>query len=502
MPDLLITRRIKMFYIKDMLDIKIDNNPEGIYLLKSDWDDFGYRTTFSVVIYRKKEGKEGYIDLGSIKIAFKDSSRFDFKDNGSKYRYAYVYDSLEKIFERLPDDYISLGQDLYYYKDFIENLGKEKLNLLNDVIINEQYFQLILENNDVFKQSLARFFSKEMYNQVVNFFDGKDIFEDSYGFTIFNYKNTDLGFSVATKSILPTNVHAIIGSNGVGKTRLLESIVKSYNNNIYKELNIETIDSDLKKHQFQHLVFATTSIFSELKPLSEEDSLEYGFNLIGFHPNKEEFISSIANAVLRCILKNRENIFKIYLENISINQSLRNVRNELCEILDKWYFNDEEDNIKAIKKAISHMSSGNMTIIYIIASIIHFVEQKTLILIDEPETHLHPTLLSSFISTINRVAKLYNAMIVIATHSPVVLQEIPSTCVWKIFDTKVERPIINTFGENVGIITRDVYGLESKNSGFIKFIQGRSMNELREIKKQLGSEALFEFLSKEGGKNE
>jgi hypothetical protein len=55
-----------------------------------------------------------------------------------------------------------------------------------------------------------------------------------------------------------------------------------------------------------------------------------------------------------------------------------------------------------------------------------------------------------------------------------VLQEVPSSCVWKIRRSGIrvvaERPDIETFGENVGILTREVFGLEVTSSGFHKML--------------------------------
>jgi hypothetical protein len=51
-----------------------------------------------------------------------------------------------------------------------------------------------------------------------------------------------------------------------------------------------------------------------------------------------------------------------------------------------------------------------------------------------------------------------------------VLQEIPSACVWKLYRTRASseksRPSIETFGENVGTLTREVFGLEVEKAGF------------------------------------
>ena len=51
-----------------------------------------------------------------------------------------------------------------------------------------------------------------------------------------------------------------------------------------------------------------------------------------------------------------------------------------------------------------------------------------------------------------------------------VLQEVPKSCTWKLWRSghlsKVERLETESFGENVGILTREVFGLEHTDSGF------------------------------------
>lgn len=46
-------------------------------------------------------------------------------------------------------------------------------------------------------------------------------------------------------------------------------------------------------------------------------------------------------------------------------------------------------------------------------------------LIDEPEGHLHPPLLSAFVRALSELLVNRNGVAIIATHSPVVLQEVP-----------------------------------------------------------------------------
>lgn len=126
---------------------------------------------------------------------------------------------------------------------------------------------------------------------------------------------------------------------------------------------------------------------------------------------------------------------------------------------------------------------------------------------------MHPPLLSAFIRALSDLLYDQNGIAIVATHSPVVLQEIPRLCVSKIqrvgLATNVERPSIETFGENVGVLTREVFGLEVVKSGFHKLLtksvaEGQTYEEIiRSYNEQLGMEAkvLLKLLINERDKN-
>ena len=109
-----------------------------------------------------------------------------------------------------------------------------------------------------------------------------------------------------------------------------------------------------------------------------------------------------------------------------------------------------------------------------ITKLVEKVEEKTLVLMDEPEAHLHPPLLSAFVRALSDLLINRNGVAIVATHSPVVLQEVPASCAWKIvrhgIAARADRPEIETFSENVGILTREVFGLEVTRSGFHKLL--------------------------------
>ena len=145
------------------------------------------------------------------------------------------------------------------------------------------------------------------------------------------------------------------------------------------------------------------------------------------------------------------------------------------------------------------LSSGHAIILLTVTRLVELVDEKTLVLLDEPEGHLHPPLLSAFVRCLSDLLVKRNGVAIIASHSPVVLQEVPQSCAWKLRRSRgvsvAERPTLETFGENVGLLTREVFGLEVTRAGFHQLLrravdEGRSYDAVVDyFKDQLGVEA-------------
>jgi class 3 adenylate cyclase len=91
--------------------------------------------------------------------------------------------------------------------------------------------------------------------------------------------------------------------------------------------------------------------------------------------------------------------------------------------------------------------------------------RRSLVLYDEPETHLHPPLIAALMKAIRIILEERNAFAVVATHSPVVIQETLARhvrVVRRIGDSfHIITPDHETFGENAGALTYDVFGLSA-----------------------------------------
>ena len=128
------------------------------------------------------------------------------------------------------------------------------------------------------------------------------------------------------------------------------------------------------------------------------------------------------------------------------------------------------NNGASAQELFSRLSSGHKVILLTLTCLVAITMERTLVLMDEPENHLHPPLLSAFVRALSALLIQKNGLAIISTHSPVILQEVPKNCIWQLYRNntilRAVRPERETFGENVGVLINDVFGLEVTHSGF------------------------------------
>lgn len=136
------------------------------------------------------------------------------------------------------------------------------------------------------------------------------------------------------------------------------------------------------------------------------------------------------------------------------------------------------------------LSSGQKIILSILAGVFEHIKSNSLVIIDEPETHLHPSLMSAFMHSIRAVLELFDSYAIIATHSPVILQETPSIFVQVLGGTS-KNPRVSTlkgecFGEEISTLTEDVFHVSFEESNFYNVLsslskQGYSLDEIERM---------------------
>jgi hypothetical protein len=122
------------------------------------------------------------------------------------------------------------------------------------------------------------------------------------------------------------------------------------------------------------------------------------------------------------------------------------------------------------KAAFLAWSTGHKIVLHVVASLVAHIVPRTLVLYDEPETHLHPPLIAALMKAIRIVLEELNAFAIVATHSPVVIQETLARhvrVVRRVGDSfRIHAPLGETFGENAGVLTYDAFGLTASAADY------------------------------------
>lgn len=472
----------------------------AVYLTSVNNESSSFNTMFNLSLH---DDKGLYREIGLVKIGFVNQS---VKDNLSE--------CLSPVFERLGGNYFSLGVDVDYYSKLAQlpsSLRFSLLKSLNDVVYSSDKLALV-QQEKVFKSDfLASVSLSSIKGQFTRVLKGGVLLTD-YSFQFSRsidglFSEISLDFEVKAGSVPSTNIHAVIGRNGVGKTTLLNGMVQG---GLGLEQNLGCfIDPNtgefLAQDYFSSIVSVSFSAFDTFIPPEEQQDPSKGvrYYYIGLKSQKQgeqrlktrnEMDLDFGRSFALCLAEKdkKARLFKAI-------KTLESDENFAEMNIRRFELEPISSAKKGIWKEMSSMSSGHAVVLQTLTRLVASVEEKTLVLIDEPESHLHPPLLSAFIRALSELLHDRNGVAVIATHSPVVLQEVPKSCVWKVLKsgeaTKTLRPEIETFGENVGILTKEVFGLEVTKSGFHKLLaesvdDGFTYEEiLNQYNNQLGFEA-------------
>ncbi|RFP82844.1 hypothetical protein DY262_03220 [Hydrogenophaga borbori] len=107
-------------------------------------------------------------------------------------------------------------------------------------------------------------------------------------------------------------------------------------------------------------------------------------------------------------------------------------------------------------------SSGQRVYLRFAAQALSVIAQGSLLILDEPETHLHPNFVSEFMTLLHQILEATNSIALVATHSPYVVREVPSACVHVVTRNRNIPSItgvhLRTLGASVSSISDAVFG--------------------------------------------
>lgn len=151
------------------------------------------------------------------------------------------------------------------------------------------------------------------------------------------------------------------------------------------------------------------------------------------------------------------------------------------------------------------LSSGQRLFVYMVINILGQIKAESLIVVDEPELFLHPTLEVEFIMLLKKVLAAFNSKAILATHSLAIAREIPANCMHVYRKGKhgveIDYPPFETFGCDMQRISSYVFGDSKLTKPFAQWIDkavqeaGSPKKLLAKLKGELNEEMTIKILN-------
>jgi len=422
-------------------------------LVKDSWNDFNATTLHHLFFYKNIQEVDY---LGFTKIMKRGEESTDLPGN----------------FFLLDENYCSLGNSKKFYED-LESKTKENFISVLFALRDAAFFPMIyeeFENDLIFNKSLIRNDTSERNSRTISYsFAGGELsqrYKFKYKFKPkFAEEDTEISFPFMSESLIPKRIIALIGKNGTGKTQLLTSLAE----------NLSDKNSSLfspRTPEFGKILAVSYSIFDTFKIPKSDNSFNYKYcglkntsgGLLTDSDLEIRFYTSLEKIKERNRVSDLRDILKKFIEEYLIDSLIEDENRDRLII--------KKERYPEIK---SKLSSGQCVLMYIIVEILAELRFDSLILFDEPETHLHPNAITELISVINELLQRFDSYCIIATHSPIIIQSITSDSVYvtekigtEFLIRKIQR---ESFGENLSNITDEIFGNVNTHNEYKKIIE-------------------------------
>jgi len=497
------------------------------------YNDFRYRTfaEFSIFLNGNEYSYDGY-------IGFFDQP--DYPDeNGINYLWKLLSNSESKVVDAREINFFSMAKSIKVYRDIVNFLGVEKaryvLLAINDLVSIGEYDQsnkLIdkVREMDIFNMSFMRrtesFYAYKNAGTVLRGLEEEKVREITKNLTI-NFKlsgyenNHNINFKFDDDGLLPKRTSIVIGKNGTGKSQTLSKIVRAA---IKGDAALVDGVTGERPTFNRLLAFSPTNEAGHVFPDGRLKNLTVWYKSFSINRSRRsrrneylnELIVEIARSEQVILNRNRWDIF------CEVVEGIRNGRDLVLPTKDgsgSWINLSElprsnEERVLKRSKAIDYkseprwlidggyfpLSSGEISFVRFAAQVCLNIDSGSLLLLDEPETHLHPNFISKFSALLNELLSKTGSIAIIATHSAYLVQEVfrEQVNVLRAVDGRIsiERPRLKTFGADVGEISYFVFG-EDKISEVAEQVRSDIVSRFKsweEVMERYKNEFSNEFL--------
>lgn len=470
-----------------------------IVLERTAWDDYSYRIMFRAYYADSQTARQ---PLGRVKILKKGQ----LPDSSSL---------IPESFERLDEAFCSLGQESEYYARLHAHgadFAREILIALRDLALTPALEDAFVGEEGM-KKSLLRFpnaelargFARRLFQVEQASIEGPLAFTFTCKLDGFmDEHRVDFSFLAQGQDKLG-RIMAIAGRNGTGKTQLAARLAQVLSGLGAGDPDLGTIEPERRAR----VVVVSFNAFDRFTTPRENvpggDYAYYGLRAASSHtfgaaPRGEvdveralERLKSSIEVIWRLGAKHQGD-WRTLLEKLHVLDN----EPQLVDPFDQPMMDRYEvlTQIQNFVNGLKSASAGHQLLVFIVTALVESVRAKSVILLDEPETHLHPRLLSTLVRLLYDMLVERDAYAVIATHSPIVLQEIPgrSICLLRICEGRL--PLVKpypreSFGESLDEIIQEAFGVHEDDRSYATILRrlvqdGRSRAEIERLFDGLG----------------
>lgn len=440
---------------------KFHPSQNDIFIL--DFRDFSWWNDYSLhsrcnLIYRDSNGE--LENFGELKIITNNPD--NYSDGYHSEDYADFHTILPDSFTELDESYCSLGQSKDFYRALKEEF-KAKFKSILYALRDAAFFSDIadsFEKEYYYRNSLIRNNKEERVLREAKLELNGSTRMDMYKFTyLFSPKLSDnaippipIEFDFEDVSEIPNRICAIIGKNGVGKTQFISQLPK----NLVEE-NTDLFESHIPL--FSKIISLSYSPFDSFKPSKS------GVNVDHIFCSLRDDSGNLGDDRSRAIK------FGKVRKRVEELERVEDWAEILKEFLPTAFFDDVFDmssdnkmliNVENLNMARRNLSSGQRILLETVTNIVAHIRYDSLLLFDEPETHLHPNAIAQLMNTIYELVNRFESFCIVTTHSPIIIRELLSRNVFvfdRVEDTLAIRKIgMESFGANLSDITEEVFG--------------------------------------------
>lgn len=441
-------------------------------LVADGWDDFGVRSQFDLFYYPSNNETQ-WQHIGQVKIIYKTKEN----DQETSTNIYATREYLPDNFKILSEDFCSLGQSKLYYETIKKNFPdsyRAILWALKDCAIYPQieelfdrhkyFFSLIRDN------SAERILREEKY-----LIEGRRL-TNRYQFIYqFIPKYADepvpIQFKFEPEKFFSRRTFAIIGKNGVGKTQMITSLPLHLSKK-QKESFIPQIPI------YSKIIAVSNSYYDSFKIPKPTASFNYIY--CGLSKIEKGEKSIILPKDLKLGLIKSCKMINAKGRGEAIKKILSNILE--ANLIEEMFVEEDTDklikiNLNNLSTICDKISSGESTLLYLFCNIICNIRYDSLLLFDEPETHLHPNAITSLMSAIYDLLEEYQSYAIIVTHSPLIIREMTSDCVY-VMERMETIPVIRkigreSFGANLTTLVEDIFGNKDISNYYKKKVKER-----------------------------